>query len=104
MVQALAGSEPRVMSQPVADPVIRTVDLIKRFGCARDGDLMLCMHRGVAYQVDMAADRIDYGQKDGTEEKSGVFIYDRDNFGRGDFSDVRVELRPESTRAGSIAH
>lgn len=38
-------------------------DLIKRFGCARDGDLMLCMHRGVAYQVDMAADRIDYGQE-----------------------------------------
>src|SRR6478672_13164272 len=32
MAQAAAATEPRVMSPPVADPVIRTVDLIKRFG------------------------------------------------------------------------
>lgn len=36
-------------------------DLIKRFGCARDRDLMLCMHRGVAYQADMRAGRAEYG-------------------------------------------
>ena len=32
MAQMVAGIEPRVTSQPVADPVITTVDLTKRFG------------------------------------------------------------------------
>jgi len=32
MVQAIAGIEPDVTSQPVDDPIVRTVDLTKRFG------------------------------------------------------------------------
>lgn len=34
--------------------------LIKRFDAAKDGDLMLCEHRGVAYQRDMSQGRIAY--------------------------------------------
>lgn len=35
--------------------------LIKRFDAAPDDDLMLCEHRGVAYQVDMGRGRMGYG-------------------------------------------
>ena len=35
-------------------------ELIRRFDAVRDADLMLCEHRGVAYQRDMAKDRIRY--------------------------------------------
>lgn len=34
--------------------------LIRRFDAVKDGDLMLCEHRGIAYQADMSQ-RVDYG-------------------------------------------
>lgn len=34
--------------------------LVARFDAVRDGDLMLCEHRGVAYQADMKARRVEY--------------------------------------------
>lgn len=35
--------------------------LIKRFDCVADADLMLCEKRGIAYQKNMAAARVEYG-------------------------------------------
>ena len=35
--------------------------LIKRFDCERDADLHVCLHRGVAYQRDMRANAVEYG-------------------------------------------
>lgn len=36
--------------------------LIARFDASKDGDLMVCQQRGVAYQRDMSKGRIEYGQ------------------------------------------
>ena len=38
-------------------------DLIRRYDAEADADLMICAARGVAYQRDMAADRVEYGRR-----------------------------------------
>jgi 2-polyprenyl-3-methyl-5-hydroxy-6-metoxy-1,4-benzoquinol methylase len=70
--------------------------LIKRFDAEEDGDLMLCEHRGVAYQRDMTKGRIEYG---------AAYLANYDAYARGPLADAinagRVELLKRHAKEGA---
>ena len=70
--------------------------LILRFDAEADNDLMLCEHRGVAYQRDMSKGRIDYG---------AAYLENYDRYAAGPISDAinagRVALVARHAPAGA---
>lgn len=70
--------------------------LIKRFDAEPDNDLMLCEHRGVAYQRDMTKGRIEYG---------AAYLANYDAYAQGPLADAinagRVELLKRHAKEGA---